>query len=153
MSWIAITETAVRPLLRLSVAETEVIRDVVLGGQTDPLSGIITDLVEEIRGFVAGNPANAVGSDGTIPSRLKNAAVAVARHRYLNAFQETQSYLTEQRVKEYEDAWDLLSNKVPAGKFSIDQPETVSTSEVQQAPSPKMVKPTRNFSPDASDGI
>lgn len=153
MSWTTLTAAIVRPLLRLSPAETEVIEQRIVGTQTDPLSGIVADLIEEIRGYVAGNPANILGEDGTIPARLKNAAVAVARHRYLNAFQEAQSFLTEQRVKEYDDAWNTISDKVPAGKFAIDQPATASTDDVAQAPSPRITEPTRTFKPSSADGI
>lgn len=152
MAWIILTAETVRAEMRLSPAETEAIQNIILGGQPDNLDSILADVIEEVRGYVAGFPSNTVGPDGTIPARLKASAVAVIRQRWLTGL-DAASLINDARTQEYKDAWSTISIKVPAGSFRIDTPATPSSDENPQGPAPVIGANRLHFNRSSQDGI
>jgi hypothetical protein len=75
MSWIAITEAKL--LTRVSGSELTALRAAALGvGQADPVAETISQTVNAVRRFVAGNAANILSADATlIPDSLLGAAL------------------------------------------------------------------------------
>jgi phage gp36-like protein len=120
MSWIVITEAAVRSTL--AAAELSALRTVQLAaGQADPLAEIIERTVDEVRGYVAAHPQNRLGADGTIPAELESAALALVRYRLATRL-PIKTLLTDARKDEQRDALTLLRD-VAGGRFAIVPPD------------------------------
>lgn len=85
----------------------------------DALPGIIAQVCEEVRGYVAGHGSNPIGPAGMIPARLESASVSIIRYRLLARLPVSAPAFLEQRRKEFEDAVALLE-KVASGKFAVD---------------------------------
>lgn len=124
MSWGPITSTDVEP--RLSGAELKALQTKVLAdGQTDPITPVIADTVEEVRGHIASYSGDgSLGAAGTIPARLRAATIAVIAFRLtLRLPVETSDpTITAARRSEAEAAFRLFS-KVESGDYVVDQPE------------------------------
>jgi phage gp36-like protein len=147
MAWQTITASDV--LSKLSGAELSALQTAALGdGQTDPLPGIVTAVVDEVRGYIAANRNNRLGAAGTVPSKLVSASLSIIRHRLCTRL-PVKSLLTEERVKEKEDAIRLLE-RTSDGRFAIEDPQTDETSvaKVQQ-----VSKPTRKTSREKLAGL
>ncbi len=135
MSWITITEAYVQT--KLAGAELIALKTSALAsGQSDPVAEIITQVTNEIRGYVAANHENTLGAAGTIPEKLLSAAVAIIRFRSATRL-PVKTFLTDDRVREYEAAIRLLE-RVADAKFSIEDPvsgeESVGAIEQTSAP-------------------
>jgi hypothetical protein len=97
-------------------------------GQTDPVPAIVEDVINEVRGYIAAHPSNALGLSGTIPEKLKIATLSRARYEALTRLPIGRSILTEDRVKSNESARTLLRD-VAAGRFQIEEPTEVHPTE------------------------
>ena len=138
MSWSALTTANVKT--RLTGAELAAMQTAALSaGQTDPLPDIITQVTDEVRGYVAANRKNTLGAAGTLPSKLHGAALAMIRYRLATRL-PVKSLLTEDRVKENEAAIRLME-QVAAGKFSIEDPTSGDRSgvSIEQASTPTRI--------------
>lgn len=125
MAWTTLTESDVKT--RLAGAELTAFTTVALAsGQTTPLTPLITQVVDEVRGYCA--VRNTLGEGATIPSKLVTAAVDILRYRLTTRLPIK---VTEERKAEYANAIALLRD-VAAGRFAIEEPETVED-EVQQS--------------------
>lgn len=135
MAWQSITVTDV--MTKLSGAEVSALQTAALGsGQTDPVAGIITAVVDEVRGYVAANPDNRLGDAGKVPSKLVSATLSIIRHRICTRL-PLKSLLTEERIAEKNDALRLL-DRVADAKFAIEDPVTgdISTAKIEQVSTP-----------------
>ena len=150
MAWITLTSA---DLLRsLSESEHDAVRTAATAvGQSDPLVTIIEDVVREVRGYVAGNSSNTLGTGSTIPDELKGAALSRIRYEAFTRLPVGRSLLTEERVKANESATQLLRD-VAAGRFAIVQPATPTT-EVVGASSPRITARTRTFDRASQEGL
>lgn len=90
-------------------------------GQKDPLPGIISQTVEEVRGYIAANASHALEAGETIPKKLVRAAAVLCRYRLITRLPLNSDALLEQRRREYEDALRLLE-QVAAGRYAIEEP-------------------------------
>lgn len=128
MSWIELTADAIRSRF------TELERSALAGnenlGETgyDPLTEIIAQVTDLVRGYVAGCASNPMGPDGTIPSRLLDAAVSAARYKFVVRLPLVLPAFVSERRKEYEDAIALFKD-VAACKFAVDTLGDGQTSE------------------------
>ena len=78
MAWITLSTEDIRS--RLAAAELSALSSAALAeGQSDPLPEVITQVVDQIRGSIAGNQQNTLGPSGTLPERLKSAALNIIR--------------------------------------------------------------------------
>jgi len=138
MSWITITESNVQT--KLAGAELTALKSFALAsGQTSPLTEIIEQVVDEIRGYVAACARNTLGVAGTIPAKLLSAALAMIRYRLATRL-PIKSLLTDDRVKENEAAIRLLE-QVAACKFAIEDPVSGDRSgvSVEQVSTPTRI--------------
>jgi len=151
MAWTALTETEV--LTRLTGSEVTAFKTSALAsGQADPLPLVVTQVVDEVRGYIAATGKVTLGASGTIPSKLISATLAVIRVRLCNRLPGMKSLLDEFRMKEYDNAITLFQ-QVAAGKFAVEEPVTADT-ETIGAPSPSISDSrTRRFSQTTQDGI
>jgi phage gp36-like protein len=140
MAWQTITESNVQT--KLAGAELTALQSSALAtGQASPLAETITTVIDEIRGYIAANHANTLGTAGTIPSKLVSAAVVIIRYRLCTRL-PVKSLLDENRVREYQDAIKLLE-RVADGKFSIEDPSTGTENAAQIESSTQTRKATR----------
>lgn len=147
MAWISIEEDDVKT--RLAGTELSSYQTVALAsGQSDPLPGIITQVVSEIRGYIAACASNALGDGETIPEKLLGTALAVIRYRLTTRLPIE---VTEQRELEYKEAIRLLE-RVSECMFAIEEPEEEDDESIS-SPSPNIGSRTRNFDSDDQDGI
>lgn len=138
MSWDTLTEA--KFLKSCTGAEATAIKSAALASaQTEPLTATLAAVVQEVRGYISAYGQNSLGEGATIPAELENAACAIARFRALNRL-PVKSLLTETRVLEYKDALALLRD-VAAGRFSVEQPATVSD-QVISGPAVQVVSST-----------
>lgn len=150
MAWITITTDDVKT--RLSGPELTALQTVALSdGQSDPLPEIVSQVVDECRGYVAACASNTLGDGETIPEKLLGAALAMIRYRLATRL-PTKRLLTDERVDENKGAVRLLE-RVADCKFAIEEPETPEADEKISSPKPSMCTRTRNFTDSTQDGI
>lgn len=149
MAWITLSESNV--ITKLSGPEIAAMKTAALqAAQTNPLPEVITQVIREIRGFVAGCSENTLGDGETIPDELLG--VAISRIRFELATRlPVASLLTEDRREANRNALSLLS-AVAACKFRIVAPETPTTEEIS-SPSPQWKARTRRFGYCKEDGV
>lgn len=116
----------------LSGPEKAALRTVAVEGSADPLETIIAEVIAEVRGYVAANGANTLGSGATIPDKLKSAALARIRFEAFSRLPVGRNLLTEDRVNANRDAVRLLE-RCADGKFAIDEPTEASTESISGA--------------------
>lgn len=112
VSWITISETQVKA--SLNDDELRLYREKIAEGDADPLSGIIADVVAEVRGYVL--TRHPPGAAGTIPPGLRNAAVDIIIYRLAKRLQIKSE---EQRKPANDDAVALLQ-RVAEGKVFVE---------------------------------
>lgn len=128
MPWITPTESDL--VARLSGPELAAYRSAALkSGQADPVAAIISGVVSEVRGYVAGHKANSLGPDGTIPDTLLDAAMALAVARLPARLPIS---LSDARSDAKKDALALL-DRVSGGRFFVAAPEDGEASQEQPA--------------------
>jgi hypothetical protein len=124
MAWIPLTSANV--LAALTGPEVTALQTAALGsGQPDPLADMISKVIQEVRGYVAGNQMNRLGASGTIPEELEADAIAIIRYRALNRLPDV-GLLTEARRAEYRDAIAHLKD-IARGLMRIELPATPTT--------------------------
>ncbi|MDR1304469.1 MAG: DUF1320 family protein [Verrucomicrobiales bacterium] len=120
MNWITITETAVQT--RLTGAELNAFRTAAMAvGQGDPLPEVIAQVTDQVRGYVAACPNNALGATGTIPKRLLASALDIIRYRVATRLPQMAGLIDALREGEYKDALTLL-RAVAACNYAIEDP-------------------------------
>lgn len=138
MAWITLTETNV--ITKLSGPEIAAMKTSALqAAQTNPLPGVISQIVKEIRGYVAGCQRNKLGDGETIPEELEG--VAISRIRFELATRlPVASLLTEDRRTANANAITLLRD-VARCDFLIVQP-TSPDAEQPAGPGVEVAKST-----------
>lgn len=115
--WITLTEEDI--LTRLAGAELAAYRTAAKAvGQDDPLPEVLSAVTDEVRGYVAGCSANRLGDAGTLPGRLKSAALDLARYRLTTRLPVR---ISDARQREYENAIRLLE-QVARCHFAVEDP-------------------------------
>jgi phage gp36-like protein len=148
MAWTTLNAAAVAT--RLTGPELAALQSAALAdGQTDPLPEIVTQVVDEVRGYVAAGGIT-LGAAGTVPSKLVSAALAIIRYRLATRL-PIKSLLTDTRIQENRDAIQLLQ-RVADGKFLVEEPTETDT-ESSSAPSPSFGDRTLNYERADQDGI
>lgn len=150
MSWISVTADDIGT--RLAGPELDAVRSAALAeGQVDPLPGIVSAVVAEVRGYVAAHRSNRLGPPDTIPDELLNAALALVRGRLLSRL-PVASLDTDPRRKEVESAERLL-REVAAGRFVVSLPaEPAPSSDLPAPPRPTWSARPREFTRRHQDG-
>lgn len=120
MAWRAITEKDL--LTKLSASELAGIRANAERG-TDPVGDSSALVTEQVRGYVASNPSNAIGPAGTLPERLIGAAVALLVPELYGRTGGLLIDLSDVRKKAAESAERLLRD-VAAARFAVEVPES-----------------------------
>jgi len=150
MAWITLTDEHLKT--RLSGAELTAFSSAALAeGQSDPTDDILGDVTNEVRGFVAGNRNNTLGAAGTIPDKLRSAALDIAT---LKICQRAAGIVIDpggHRAEAAKQAYRLLA-QVADGKFAVEEPET-ATDEVIGAPSPSIAGRDREHKRSDQDGL
>ena len=119
MSWNAITESDL--LTRISGPELDGLRSAALGtGQDDPIDDAIDQVTGYVRGRIAANPTNTLGTAGTIPQSLLGAALDILVIEVSQRAAGTLIDPSNVRRDAANEARRLLAD-VASGKFSIDE--------------------------------
>lgn len=149
MAWIAITEDMVKT--RMAGAELNAVRTAALSaGQADPLTEVVTECVNEVRGYVAGCKANRLELGAKVPEKLKAATLARIVFELASRL-PVKGLVTEERKTADRDAKALL-RLVSQCDFAIEEPVTIDPEKVQN-PSPKIVAPCLKFTQQDQDGL
>jgi hypothetical protein len=146
MSWIAITEAHL--LQHLSGAELEALRAAALAdGQVDPVGPSISQITQEIRGYIAACRQNTLSTDNTlVPDRLSRAACAMIVAVIIGRVPGYE--LDAKKISALEDARRLMRD-VAACNFAIEDP----TSGDESTPAPSITSRPHAFSQTDQDGI
>lgn len=148
MSWISVTADDIGT--RLADPELDSARNALVASG-DPLPGIVSAVVAEVRGYVAAHRSNRLGPPDTIPDELLNAALALVRGRLLSRL-PVASLDTDPRRKEVESAERLL-REVAAGRFVVSLPaEPAPSSDLPAPPRPTWSARPREFTRRHQDG-
>lgn len=123
MSWQTLTEDGLEDYL--AAPELAALKAFLSSGQTNPIPGLITAVVGLVRGRVAANRNNTLGTGETVPATLLDPAYVIIRHRLLGRLPQ-RNLLTPSRQKDYDDAVRLLAD-VAAGDMAVEDPETPTT--------------------------
>ena len=127
--WITITETHLKT--RLSDPELTAFKSVALAaGQANPVSEIIADVTNLIRGYVANCQRNRLGSDGTIPDKLLSSALAIIVMQVMTRAAGKVIDPNGVRQKASEDAIRLME-QVAGCKFAVEIPDDFSSENIQ----------------------
>lgn len=149
MAWVTLSVADVRT--RLTTAELSAIQSIhAAAGDTAFLTSIITQVVDEVRGYVAAAPGGKLGEGTTVPSKLVGAALSLIRYRTINSLPSS-TLMTEARKEEYKDALALLE-RVSDGKFAVEEPTTVEDEGTQRG-GPKMTSKTRTWTRADQEGL
>jgi len=137
MAWTEITEAFV--LTKLSGPELSSLKTAALAdGQANPLTEIISDVVKEVRGYVAGNPKNTLGAGSTIPDELMIATLAIIRLEMLTRLPGLKGLITPERVDAARSGEERCKDAA-RGLIAIEQPATASD-QVIAGPSIQLVE-------------
>ena len=148
MAWITPTVDNLRS--HISDAEFKILQQsFVADDQADPLAAMISEVVDEMRGYIAAGGIR-LGLVGTIPQRLVSTLGIIVRNRAGNRF-NVSSLISDTRKTEYQDAVHRLE-QIAERKYSIEEPVEVAP-ESSGGLRP-MIKPKREvFRPQDQDGI
>ncbi len=150
MSWIALTETNVRT--KLSGPEISALKAAALSaGQSDPLVDVVSQVVREIRGYVAACDRNELGDGATIPDELEGAAISRIRFELATRL-PVASLLTEDRRSANTNAISLLK-EVAACRFLIVRPATASVDQAAGGTSSQVISHGEHFHRHDLDGL
>jgi len=145
--WISITTADIQT--RLAGAEVEALRTAALADdQADPLPEIVSQVVDEVRGYVAAG-GYTLGDGETVPSKLFSATLAMVRFRCATRLPGYQ--MDENRRREYEDAIRLME-RVADGRYAVEEPAAAS-SEVIGGQSPSVTGKTLSMDRTSQNGI
>lgn len=150
MSWITITEADV--VTKLSGPELAAMQSAALkAAQVPPLPPIITEITNEIRGYVAGCAKNTLGSGATIPEELLGTAISRIRFELATRLPVT-SLLTEDRRTANANAIALLRD-VARCAFAIINPETPAADQASGTSTQLVSSTTRRASSSKLKGL
>jgi len=108
---------------------------------TNPVSSILSDVTEEVRGYIASGRKCRMGPDGTIPSMLVSSALSLAVIYLLGRIGISPN---EARSKAATDAYAVLNKVSSGGIIPEDYGEPPKESnKLATAPSYSNVHPTR----------
>jgi hypothetical protein len=139
MPWITLTETDI--ITKLSGPEIAAMKTAALqSGQANPLTDVISQIVAEIRGYVAGCARNTLGDGESIPSELKGAAISRIRFELATRL-PVASLLTEDRKTANANALSLLRD-VAACRFALVQPATAAEDQAANETAVALVSST-----------
>lgn len=119
-------------------------------GQTNPLPEIITQVIREVRAYVATCERNTLGEGATIPDELLGAAINRIRFELATRLPVT-SLLTEDRRTANRDAVSMLRDAA-ACKLTVEQPSTPTEEVTASSPSPRWKARKSQFSRRQQDG-
>ena len=144
MAWVTLVAADVQAAI--SVNEYTVYRrDSLQAGQADPITQLLTDVTNLVRGF-AGRCV-ALGPIGTIPEKLKNAAVDIVIYRLETRMNRDPKAA---RKSAHDNAMELLK-LVGDRKFDLEEPLVPTENSV--APQSLILPRTRYFTSDTQDGL
>ena len=148
MAWIIVDPKEVQG--KFAAAELQAIQTVQLSeGQEDPVPTELANVLDEVRGYCA--VRNTLGPAGTIPSKLKDAALAITAYRIASRL-PVASLLTNARERAYTEGIALLT-RVAQGLFRIEV-TVVEDTENSGTPKPSFKGRTPRYQSRASqDGI
>ena len=108
---------------------------------TDPVEVILTNVTEEVRGFITSGRKCRLGPEGTLPTMLVSSAIAIAVVELLTRINRKAN---EDRTKARDNAYSLL-NKIAAGEIGPEDYGELpkETDKVASAPSFSAPKPER----------
>jgi len=109
--------------------------------------------VQEVRGYIAGNPKNVLAEGETVPEECEDSALALIRFRLCSRL-PVSSLLTDARKSEKDEALTFLRD-VAAGRIALVQPTSPAASDEQANAtiSPTIRAGRRRFSRRDQDGI
>ncbi|MFA5264511.1 MAG: hypothetical protein WC378_11865 [Opitutaceae bacterium] len=148
-NWITPTQADV--LTVMAGAELDAVRSQALAdGQTDPLPGAISEIVQLVRGFVA---ASATLSSGeTIPRKLLGASLNLIRDRLLSRL-PIQDLSNPDRTAQTKAAYDLLK-MVRQGDLQVDTADDPITTETASPAPVELASSSRShFSRNSLNGL
>lgn len=147
MAWIAITEADVQS--RVAGAELTAFKNAAkASGQADPVAELISQTVDEVRGYIAACSRNTLEEGQKVPSKLKSATLALIVYRINTRLPIA---VTQERRDENERA-DRLMREVAACRFAIEEP-TVESTEAINSTRPGITTPERDFTRNNQDGL
>ena len=136
MSWITLTETDI--ITKLSGPELAAMKTAALqSGQSSPLPEVISQVVREVRAYVASCNRNTVGEGATIPDELLGAALIRIRFELATRL-PVSSLLTEDRRTANSNALTLLRDAA-ACKFAVEQPANATSEVIATGGSAKLI--------------
>lgn len=126
MAWITLTEMDLASTL--AGPEIEKIKLAALKiDQPNCVLEALSEAVDEVRGYIAACSRHAMGPEGTLPERLKAAALDIAAHRVLT---RVMLLPNEARKLRWEEANRKLRD-VAAGKMLVEDPMTPAAAAEQ----------------------
>lgn len=133
--WIEITDAHI--LGKSAGGEVAAAREAALAdGQTDPVPGIVEQVIREVRGYVAGCKDNVLGPLGTIPDELLGAALNRIRFECATRLPGG-ALMDEDRRTANRDALAMLRDAA-ACRITLTQPDEASP-EIVAGPAAKLV--------------
>jgi hypothetical protein len=133
MSWISITDAEI--LTRISGAELSGFRAAALGtGQVDPVPVVTLQVVEMVRGYIAGCRQNQLGPETTVPEKLIGPTVDLIVVEVEKRAAGSLIDPSGTRRDSQREAMTILRD-VAACRFVLEAPDDV-TGEAQMTPSP-----------------
>lgn len=102
----------------LNAPETAGYQDAAIGAGQDPLADAITAVVNQCRGYIADNPANALAEGLTLPERVILSALHIIRVEMLTRLDIE---VSKDRIAAKADAIRFFE-RVADGRVSIEQP-------------------------------
>lgn len=147
MAWITLTEADALTVVNakmLDAARTKALA----AGQADPLVDTLLQVVDQVRGAVGGCKANVLGAAGTIPQKLKGAALDIFAVRITNRLDIDPS---ESKLLLFKSAESTL-RAVAACAFDIEEPVTPTEETSGGAYTPAVSGRERQWGRDAQDG-
>lgn len=121
--------------------------------QANPLTAVISQVVKEIRGYVAGCSHNTLGDGDTIPDELLGAAVSRIRYELATRL-PVASLLTDARKEANAAALTLLRD-VARCSFALVPPSTAAADQAGGAGAVEIAitRPTRTYTRDSLRGL
>jgi hypothetical protein len=136
MSWRALTEADL--LTAISPNELDVLRRALGGDASDAISAILTNLANELRGYIAAGGSDLDSTAATVPDSLVAQAAAVAVIRVSNRAGGTLPDPKGLRAKAHDNAIAFFQNSLGKGLFAIEQPTSTTLATLSGVPA----KPT-----------
>ena len=133
MAWITVTESLIRAYMSTDEVELLNAPVVVAAGQTNyPLTVILANVVNQVRGYIASNPSNKLGPADTLPDQLIKPTLSILRWDLGGQFSMGHAadlFRGQTRKEDKDDAMALLA-RVAEGKHYVEPPETDGPEEL-----------------------